>query len=174
MTAHADAYANAFFEIARAEGALASVEDELLAFSRAMESTPQLGQTLADQSIPVERRLGVVGDLLGAKAHPVTTNLVSLVVGAGRGRELPEIVGRLLARSAAEKGKASGEVRSASPLTRDQQERLTAAVEKATGKKVELKFLIDPSVLGGLVTTVGDTIIDGTIRTRLDQLKDAL
>jgi F-type H+-transporting ATPase subunit delta len=63
------------------------------------------------------------------------------------------------------------EVRSAVELTADQQHRLAAAIERATGKQVEVKVVVDPSVLGGAVTTVGDTVIDGSVRTRLDQLK---
>ena len=63
------------------------------------------------------------------------------------------------------------EVRTAVALTADQQDRLKAALANATGKTVELKVIVDPSVLGGLVATVGDTVIDGTVRTRLDQLK---
>ena len=63
------------------------------------------------------------------------------------------------------------EVRSAIALTDDQQTRLAAALSKATGKTVNLKVVVDPSVLGGLVAVVGDEVIDDTVRTRLDQLK---
>ena len=66
------------------------------------------------------------------------------------------------------------EVRSAIPLTADQQDRLKAALANATGKTVELKVIVDPSVLGGLVATVGDKVIDDTVRSRLDQLKSRL
>ena len=59
-------------------------------------------------------------------------------------------------------------------LTADQQERLKAALANATGKDVDLKVIVDPSVIGGLVSTVGDTVIDGTVRTHLDQLKSRL
>ena len=79
-----------------------------------------------------------------------------------------------MARAAAEKDKAVAEVRSAVPLTDDQKTRLAAALANATGKQVEVKVVVDPSVLGGLVATVGDTVIDGTVRSRLDQLKALL
>jgi F-type H+-transporting ATPase subunit delta len=59
-------------------------------------------------------------------------------------------------------------------LTPEQQQRLSDALTKATGKQINLKIIIDPLVLGGLVATVGDTVIDGTVRTRLDQLKSRL
>ena len=66
------------------------------------------------------------------------------------------------------------EVRSAVALTPDQQTRLAAALANATGKQVNLKVVIDPTVMGGLVATVGDTVIDGSVRSRLEQLKSRL
>jgi F-type H+-transporting ATPase subunit delta len=170
----ATGYAAAFFEMAKAEGALATVGNELADFSRTFENNPQLQQHLTDQFIPVERRQSTIADLLGGKANAVTVNLVSTLVGAGRAKELPEVVSALLARSATETGQEAGEVRSAYPLTDEQQQALTAAVAKSTGKKVALTFLVDPTVLGGIVTRVGDTVIDGTVKNRLDQLKAAV
>ena len=169
-----DSYASALFQVAAAEGAAGPVVSELAAFAQALESSPELQRSLSDQMIPVERRQGVVAELLGGKAHPVTINVVSFVVGAGRAKDMAGIVAKLRQLSAAEQGRAAGEVRSAHPLSLEQQQRLTAAVSKSTGKAVELTFLVDPSVLGGVVTTVGDTLIDGTIRHRLEQLKETV
>ena len=161
-----DAYAQALFEVAKAEGSLDEVEDELFRFARSLEGS--------DELIPAERRQAIVEDLLGHKASNTTTSLVSFVVGAGRGKDLPAIIAKLVERAAAEKEKAVAEVRSAIPLTADQQHRLAAALANATGKQVEVKVVVDPAVLGGLVATVGDTVIDGSVRTRLDQIKTLL
>ena len=76
--------------------------------------------------------------------------------------------------TAAEANKEVAEVRSAIALTDDQKTRLADALGKATGKQVEVKVIIDPSIQGGLVAQVGDTVIDGSVRRRLDQLKNAL
>lgn len=172
--ARVDGYANALFEIARVEGSISEVEDELFRFARLVESNDDLRATLTDEAVPVARRQGVVEDLLGSKASPVTTNLVAFVVGAGRARQLPQIIDRLVERAAASKDSAIGEVRSAVPLTDDQKARLADALGKATGKRVEVKVVIDPTVLGGLVAQVGDTVIDGSVRARLDQLREAI
>jgi F-type H+-transporting ATPase subunit delta len=94
-----------------------------------------------------------------------------MVVGTGRARELPAIITELVKLSANEAKKEVAEVRSAVDLTDDQKQRLAAALESATGKKVELKVIVDPSVLGGIVAQVGDTVIDGSVRTSLAQLK---
>lgn len=169
-----DGYASALFEIAKAEGNLDEVEDELFRFARSLEASDELRNALTDELVPVERRQAIVEDLLGPKASRTTTALVSFVVGAGRGRDLPAIISKLVERAAAEKDKAIAEVRSAVPLTADQQHRLAAALANATGKQVEVKVIVDPSIVGGLVATVGDAVIDGAVRTRLDQIKSLL
>ena len=168
-----DGYAKALFEIAKAEGTLDEVEDELFRFARSYESSDELRNALTDELIPIERRQGVVEQLLG-NATSTTAQLVSMVVASGRGRDLPAIIDRLVARAADSKDAAVAEVRSAVALTADQTDRLKAALANATGRNVNVKVVVDPSVLGGLVATVGDTVIDGTVRTRLDQLKSRL
>ena len=169
-----EGYARGLFEIARAEGTLDEVEDELFRFARSYENSDELRSTLSDEQIPAAKRQAIVEDLLGGKATSTTTQLVSMVVGSGRGRDLPAIVDKLVARASSAKNLELAEVRTAVALTTDQQTRLAAALANATGKQVNLKVVIDPSVLGGLVATVGDTVIDGSVRTRIDQLKSRL
>ena len=172
--ARIEGYAKALFEIARAEGSLDEVEDELFRFARSYESSDALRNALTNDMIPASRRQAIVEDLLGGKATSTTVQLVSMVVGSGRGRDLPAIIDILVQRASSSKNLEVAEVRSAVELTPDQQDRLRAALANATGKQVNLKVVVDPSVLGGLVATVGDTVIDGTVRTRLDQLKARL
>lgn len=172
--ARIDGYARALFEIARAEGTLDEVEDELFRFARSYESSDALRQALTDEQIPAGKRQAIVEDLLGGKATSTTTQLVSMVVGSGRGRDLPAIVDRLVARASSSKQLELAEVRSAVELTDDQKTRLAAALANATGKQINLKVVVDPSVLGGLVATIGDTVIDGSVSTRIDQLKSRL
>ena len=169
-----EGYARALFEIARAEGTLDEVEDELFRFARSYESSDALRNALTDEQIPAAKRQAIVEDLLGGKATSTTTQLVSMVVGSGRGRDLPAIVDKLVARASSSKNLEVAEVRTAVPLTADQTTRLAAALVNATGKQVNLKVVVDPSVIGGLVATVGDTVIDGSVRTRIDQLKSRL
>jgi len=167
----AEAYARALFEIAQAEGSLERVEDELFRVARAFESNDQLRSTLTDATLPADRRQQVVEQLLGGKASATTVQLVSMLVTSGQVKEMPTIIDALVKRASSEKSQEVAEVRSAIPLTDDQQKRLAAALTKATGKSLNLKVVVDPSVLGGLVAVVGDEVIDDTVRTRLDQLK---
>jgi len=172
--ARIEGYARALFEVARAEGTLDEVEDELFRFARSYESSDALRDAMTDEHIPPERREAIVEDLLGGRATPTTVHLVSMVVGAGRGRDLPAIVDRLVQRASAAKQLDVAEVRTAVPLTDDQRDRLKAALENATGKSLNVKTILDRSVVGGVVATVGDTIIDDSVRTRIDQLKSRL
>jgi len=172
--ARIDGYARALFEIARAEGTIDEVEDELFRFARSYESSDELRNALTDDRVTGAERQAIVEDLLAGKATPTTTQLVSMVVGSGRGRDLPAIIDKLVARAANSKNLSVAEVRSAVALTDDQQDRLKAALANATGKQVSIKVIIDPSILGGIVATVGDTVIDGSVRTRVEQLKSRL
>lgn len=174
MSERIEAYADALLGVARAEGRLDEVEDELFRFGRSLEASDSLRATLTDELIPPAKRQAVVEDLLGGKASPTTTQLLSFVVGSGRAADLPGIISTLVERAAATKSRTVAEVRSAVALTDDQKTRLAAALANATGKQVELKVIVDPSVLGGLVAQVGDTVIDGSVRSRLDQIKSLL
>jgi len=166
-----DAYAAALLEIAKAEGSLETVEDELFKVARTLEANDQLLVTITDQAIPIERRQGIVEDLFGGKASKITTSLVSFLVGIGRGRDLPAIIDKLVAEAAEERHQTVAEVRTAVPLDEGQRDRLAAALSNATGKHVSLKVIVDPTVLGGVVARVGDTVIDGSVRHRLEQLR---
>lgn len=174
MSARVDAYAAALFEVARAEGALETVEDELFKVARTFEANEQLRSTLTDAVVPVERRIGIVEDLLGGRAAPITTALVSFVVAAGRSRDLPAIIDKLVERAATERQQEVAEVRAAIPLDDATIERLAAALSTATGKSVTVKVIVDPSIMGGVIARIGDTVLDGSVRHRLDQLKEAI
>jgi F-type H+-transporting ATPase subunit delta len=169
-----EGYAAALFEVARAEGTLDEVEDELFRFARSLEGNEQLRSTLSNELLPAERRQSIVEDLLGSRTTRTTTQLVSFIVGLGRSADLPEIIDSLIQRAAGLRDEVVAEVRTAVELTPDQQTRLAAALANATGKNVSLKPIVDPSVLGGVLATVGDTVIDGSVRTRLEQLKSRL
>lgn len=174
MPDRVDAYASAIFEVAKAEGSLDEVADELFRFTRIFESNDELRNALTDQALPPEKRQAIVEDLLGGRALPLTTSLISFVVAAGRGRDLPKIVDQLVERAAAEREHVVAEVRAAVELTPEQRQRLEQALSTNLKKDVEVKVIVDPSVLGGVVARVGDTVIDGSIRHRLDQLKEQL
>ena len=169
-----EAYARALLEVARAEGVLGEVEDDLFRFARVFEGNDDLRMALTDPSLPTDRRMAVVEELMGGKALNTSAALAAFIVGIGRAHELPAIVDRFVELAAAERRHEVAEVRSAVPLDEGQRARLAEALSKATGKQVEVKVIVDEKVLGGIVARVGDTVIDGTIRHRLEQLKETI
>ena len=169
--AQLNAYVAALFEIASANDAVSAVEDDMFRLARAIESNEQLRAALNDTSLPADRRQNIVEQLLGGKAHNVTVQLVSLLVGTGHISLLPQVADALVKRASSSKQMEVAEVRSAVALTDAQKARLAEALGKVAGKPVNLKVVVDPSVIGGLVATIGDEVIDDTVRTRLDQVK---
>ncbi|MDQ3978040.1 MAG: ATP synthase F1 subunit delta [Actinomycetota bacterium] len=169
-----DAYANAILEIAKGEDLLERVTNELFHFARAVERSEELRQTITNQDIPPEKRQAIIEELVGLKSSPLTTSLVSFVVGVGRARELVKIIDKLVERSAAEQDREVAQIRSAMPLDDEQKERVGKALGSALGKQLDVRVVIDPSVIGGLVARVGDTVIDASVRNRLDQIRESL
>ena len=167
-------YADAVLAVARAEGAQAEVEEELARFAEALRHSDELRSTLADAAIDVERRLRITEDLLGGRALPATAALVSLMVGAGRGGELVEIIDAAIDRAAAGRNRRVARVRSAVELTSEQRDRLVVAIKASSGLDVEIQATVDPSVVGGVVTEIGDDVIDGSVRSRLKQMRAGL
>jgi F-type H+-transporting ATPase subunit delta len=166
-------YAEAMVAVANAEGVGPQVEDELFTVARAIERSEELQMTLSDQAIPAARRQQIVEDLLAGGASPITSALVSMVVATNRGSELPSILDAAVAQGARSRGQSVAEVRSAVPLTDEQQRRLAEALSKATGTNLTIKTVVDESVLGGIVTTIDDEVIDGSVRHRLTKLREA-
>jgi len=173
-TPRIEAYATALLEVSRAEGHLGDVQDELFRFARTFEASDELRSALSDPALPAERRVAVVEDILGGKALQTSSALAQFIVSAGRASELPAIIDRFVELAAAEQRRAVAEVRSAIELTPEQTERLRQSLNRATGKDVEVKVVVDPSVLGGIVARVGDVVIDGTVRHRLEQLREQI
>ena len=167
-------YAQALFAVAQAEDVLPKVEDELYAFGKALEQHTDLREALTDAMLPVENKKAVVEDLLGERAHPITLGLLAFVIDLGRARHIPKIVEELARMASVERSHALAEVRTAVDLTDEQRRRLAEALSRATGRTVDLKVVVDPSVIGGVVARVGDEVFDGSIASRLEDAKQAL
>ena len=167
-------YANGIFELAKAEGDLERVESELFTISQALDGSPELRSTLTDPQLPMEKKQALVDDLIGGRASSLSVDLVQLIVSQGRASELSDIARAVVEAAAASRDKAVAEVRSAVPLDEETIERLTVALGRATGKSVEVKVVVDESVIGGIVARVGDTVIDGSLARRVDSLRQAV
>ncbi len=167
-------YAQALFTIASAEGELDLVEDQLYAFAKALEGQPKLRDALADPGLPPENKKALVRDVFGEAANPHAVNALAFLIDQGRGREVVAIVEDFAVVAAQSRQHVVAEVRSAVPMGEPQRKRLAKALSKATGKTVEVKVVVDPTVVGGVVARVGDEVFDGTVRNRLQEARRQL
>ena len=167
-------YARGIFDMASGEGSLDRVEDELLAVARSFETSPELRSKLTDPQLPVDKKQGILEELIGGRASSLTLGVVQLLVAQGRASDLPAIAAAVAEVAAASRDKAVAEVRSAVPLDEETIQRLTQALSRATGRDVEVKLIVDPAVIGGIVARVGDTVIDGSIATRVASVRQAV
>lgn len=173
-TEHISGYAEALVELARAEGVLDRVEDELFSVAQAVEDSPDLRSTLTDPEVPMDKKRSILEELIGKRAASLTVGIVQLIVSQGRADELPEIARAMLEKAASSRNRALAEVRSAVALDDETVMRLTSALEKATGKKIEVKVVVDPSLIGGILARVGDTVIDGSIARRVQSVRQTV
>ena len=167
-------YAQAILTIAEAEGRLEQVSEELFHFAKGLERSHELRSALTDIAIPEERKSAVINDLLGDRASELSRHVIGFVIAQGRARELDAIVEELAGLASERRAKVLGEVRTAVPIDEEQRKRLNEALSKATGKVVDSKVVVDPSILGGIYAKVGDQVIDATVRKRLQDLKETI
>lgn len=169
-----DGFAAGLYEIAKAEGKLETVKAELLAIARTLESSQELRDALSDPALPADRKQGIIDDLLGSRASSLTVGMVGFIAASGHVTSLPRIADSLAEVAAAASKRDVAEIRTAIDLDAETVARIVAGLEKATGKSLEAKVVIDPDVLGGIVARVGDTVIDGSVQHRLAGLRQAL
>lgn len=159
---------------AEADGKIDELEDELFRFSRLVEGEAELRAALTNRALPDDRKLGVLRELLEAKATAATLALVTEVVLRPRGRSLESGLaeyGKLVTRR---RQRLVALVRTPVELTEAQRTRLAAVLAAAYGHEVHLNIELDPSTIGGLSIQIGDEIIDGTIAGRLDDVRRRL
>jgi len=168
-------YAKALFEIGVEDGNYERMGREVRAMARALKTSPELAMALSNPAFARsdrEKVLKAVLQRLGASQMVV--NFTRLLLDRERVVVLPDISRELDALIDARAGRVAAEVRSAVPLDAGQRERLTQALEQLSGKKVEMKIDTDPSLLGGVVAKLGDTVYDGSLKTQLEKMKQAL
>ncbi len=169
-----DGYTAAVLEAVRGEAALSDLEDELFRFERAIDASPQLADALSDRDLPAQVRGGVVHDLLDGRASAEALRLAVYLTRIGRPRDYVELLQALVTRIGEEARRRVAVVRAAIALTPEQEERLSAALSRMVGQQVDVRTTVDRGVLGGFVATIGDTVVDASVRSRLDSLRERL
>jgi F-type H+-transporting ATPase subunit delta len=163
-------YAEAIFEIAQRDGTVSVWLDQLDQVA-AVARNDQAVRGLENPSAPMEERLGLFRRLVGRDLLPPLENLLGIVLRRRRLELLPGVAReyrRLYNRSV---GIVEANATSAAPLEQDEINALRERLESMTNKRVELTTSVDPQLLGGIQVRIGDMLLDGSVRGRLERLR---
>jgi F-type H+-transporting ATPase subunit delta len=160
----------AMFRRAERTGELDEVEDQLFRFGRIVDASPDLSVILDDPTADPDARSALVHRLLSGRAHTLVTELVDALARDPAGRSFTHGVRELLDQAAQRRDKIVAFVKTARPLTDEQQGRLGASLARIYGRPVTTHVEVEPGLLGGIRVQIGDEVIDGTVAGRLDGL----
>lgn len=168
-------YAQAIFEIGKEEGNLGALAEQIRSFAEAYASSAELETVLENPLVSDEARSAIVLDVAQRTgAGPTAQKALRVVTKQRRLRALPDIARHLERLVDADSKVVRAEVMSATPLGEAFLTKLRAELEKATGQKVVLSHTLDASLIGGIVTKIGDRVLDGSLRSRLKTFKEAV
>ncbi|HYL84867.1 MAG TPA: ATP synthase F1 subunit delta [Candidatus Angelobacter sp.] len=168
-------YANALADIALAQGAAEPAAKQLQEFGTAYEQSAELRTFLASPAVTVEAKHAVIEKIIKRQgASKIVRNLLFVITDHRRTQLIPEILATFQQVIRQRQGVAEANVASAVDLSAAQKKELVATLAKLTGKKIEMKYSQDPALLGGVVVRIGDTIYDGSLRSRLNEMRNRL
>ncbi|MBV5306429.1 MAG: F0F1 ATP synthase subunit delta [Desulfobulbaceae bacterium] len=168
-------YAKALFAVGKEEGKFEEYNETLQGVAGLYTSHPQVVDALTNPLYPMDIRQKVMaGMIVSMGVEKIMANFLNLLVEKKRAVILPEVAEEFQAMVDNEKNVSHGSVVSAIALSEALQDKVRAALEKLTGKKVALTTSVDPSIIGGIIAKVGDLELDGSIRTQLAGLKDSI
>lgn len=168
-------YATALADVVTKSGDTAAVKSELKTWDELISSNAELHSAFSSPAVPQAKKSGVLEGLIGrTKPTKTTANFLRVLLQNNRLTDLAAINERFDSVIEEREGVVQAYVASAHELSEDQKAELKTNVEKLTGKKVTLNFSIDPELIGGVVTRVGSTVYDGSVRTQLENLREKL
>ena len=165
-------YADAAFEIGLRDGTLEVWRRELDAAAEMVGEGP-LMDALANPATPLDQRLDAAERVFAKLSQPVR-NLVLLLVRRGRIEQLPRVAAEFARRDDERNGLTHATATSAAPRGEDEIRAIASRLEAITGGRIALDTSVDPSLLGGVVVRIGDRLIDGSVRGRLERLRGRL
>jgi F-type H+-transporting ATPase subunit delta len=166
-------YAEAAFQLASRDGALDDWARGL-DLAAGVVADERVAATVDNPARPYRERLAVLEQLLKGRVPDGVVRLAGLLAERGRIDRLPGIAAQFRHMLDVERGIVAARVTSAAPLTPDETEAVKAWVAKTTGKTVDLSATVDESLIGGLTVRIGDTLMDASVRGRLERLRTEL
>jgi F-type H+-transporting ATPase subunit delta len=168
-------YATALADVIIARGEAANVQAELAAWEQMMLTNTSLLEAFSNPTVAYDQKGKVLNELISrTRVRPTTANFLRLLLKNQRLAELPQVNAKLAQVLDERAGVISAQVTSARPVSDATRVSLEERLGKLTGKKVRLTFGTDESLLGGIVTRMGSTIYDGSVRDQLRRLGEEL
>lgn len=174
QTAVSQRYIEALVAAAEERGVLDRVEEEARAILELISESDDLRDFLANPMIPSAQKQAFMRSLLAGKVSDVMLNFLTVVCARQRERVLREILEDFGTFMDARRGIVTASVRSAVPLSSEQQEMLSARLSAYSGKQVRLEVEVDEGMKAGIVAKLGDQVFDGTLETQLNRLRQRL
>lgn len=165
------AYAESLFRLASAEEIADRVEEELHELERLYQSNAEMKEFINNPRVKAEGKKDALFELLGDKLSRVMLNHVNLIIDQERGRMLPKIAEQYYRLAGEARAKITAEVITAVPISDDTRAKLGEQLGKLTKKDVYIRTRVEESILGGAIVRVGDKVLDGSVRNKLNQLK---
>jgi len=168
-------YASALADVALQNGEAREVQQELKTWEEMIRSNPNLREVFANPTIALDQKRKVLNKLIEiARPRPTTVNFLKVLVQNQRVTELSEINKKFAGVLDDRAGVVAARVTTARPVATSTQQALEAKLHGLTGKKVRIEFETDPEMIGGLITRIGSTIYDGSVRNQLQQIKEKM
>jgi F-type H+-transporting ATPase subunit delta len=155
-------------------GELEELEGELFFAATLVEQEPAVRSALTNPGLPVANKRALMADLLEGRVSRRAAALVDLLVELNEGHDIDTVLKEWAEAAAARRNRVVAEVRSAVELDDQRRARLAEALTRVLGKPVVLQTSVDTAILGSVVVRVGNELFDGSIRSRLEQAREAL
>ena len=168
-------YANALADVALDQGAAEPAAKQLASFVAAYAQSAELRTFLASPAVSVQAKHAVIEKIAARLgASKIIRNFLFVIADHRRTQLIPEIINAFQQVLRQRQGVAEAQIASAVELTATQKKELAATLTRVTGKKIEPRYSLDPNLLGGVVVRIGDTIYDGSLRSRLNEMRARL
>lgn len=166
-------YAQAVFTLAKEKDTLDAWQSDLALLNNIVREDHVVSY-LTNPTITADKKVGAIESVLNSNVQPETRNLVKLLIERDRAALIPEIREIFDDEVRTERGVAVANVTTADPLSDAERDLVRDKLESLTGKKVELALTVDPEIIGGIVIRIGDQVIDGSVRNKLERLRARL
>jgi len=168
-------YASALADVVLSSDDTETVKSELGMFSQLFAANEDLQNVFGNPSIAAANKERVLNGLLDkAKPSKTTANFLRVLLRNGRLTDVAEVNTRFDSVLQERRNIVSAEITSARELPPDEKREFELSLEKLTGKEININFAVDPELIGGVVTRIGSTVYDGSVRTKLENLKEQL